>query len=275
MEDRKIKAYELFLDGMSITKASKEVGVDERTLSRFLKSKGIDTKRNSRKYNFDENLFETIDTEEKAYWLGFIYADGCIRANQGNNKNKGLGLEIGLQDSDKQHLVKFANYLNLDQSIVKSRISKSKGKEYESCRIVLGSTKMCNDLIKLGATMRKSLTLTFPSEELIPKELHRHFIRGYFDGDGNIGIRNSQRYINCPRVTFLGTENFIIDMKTLFNKELNTTDVKIQLKKDNKAFSYQKSGEDARKILRYMYDGASIYLERKYKVYEQVFCRPA
>ncbi|MDE1406996.1 hypothetical protein [Bacillus licheniformis] len=271
MEAKKLKAYELFVYGMSIAKASKEVGIDERTLSRYLKSKGVDTKRNSRKHIYDESYFKIIDTEEKAYWLGFIYADGCVRANQGNMKNKGLGLEITLQELDKEHLFKFAKCLKLDESVVKKRASKSNEKCYNSYRITLTSTKMCNYLINKGVTLRKSLTLEFPSTEIINEELQRHFIRGYFDGDGNIGLRNTQRYKNCPRVTLLGTENFLNDTKNLFEDILNVTNVKLQLKQNNKAFSYQKSGNDARKILRYMYDGASIYLDRKYKIYEQIF----
>ncbi|MGG1746816.1 hypothetical protein ABDI04_05350 [Bacillus licheniformis] len=49
MEAKKLKAYELFVYGMSIAKASKEVGIDERTLSRYLKSKGVDTKKKLKK----------------------------------------------------------------------------------------------------------------------------------------------------------------------------------------------------------------------------------
>jgi hypothetical protein len=224
------------------------------------------------KYHFDENYFENIDTETKAYWLGFIYADGCIRENQGKGKNKGLGLEISLKESDRQHLEKFITDIGCsDMSIIKKKIVNLKGKEYTSYRIVINSTKMCKDLISKRVFLRKSLKITFPTKDIVRDELINHFIRGYFDGDGNIGIRNTQRYTNCPRITVLGTEDFLIVLKTIFENELEVSNVKLQLKKNNKAFSYQKSGNDSRKILKYMYDGASIYLDRKYKIFEQIF----
>lgn len=270
---RKEKAFNLFMSGMSITKSAKEAKVGERTLSNLLKSRGIDTSRNSRKYRYDEEYFKNIDTEEKAYWLGFIYADGCVRHNQGNNKNKGLGLEIILNEEDREHLVKFAKCMNLTDEIVKKKTIKLKGKEHVGYRVVLNSTKMCKDLIENGVTLRKSLTLTFPTNDIVNDEMMRHFVRGYFEGDGNVGVRNTHRYKNCPRVSVLGTDNFLTGMKNLFETKLGVTNVSLHSRPDNKVFSYQKSGDDARAILRYMYDGASIYLDRKYKTYEQI-CRP-
>lgn len=271
MEAKKEKAYELFLSGMSITKASKEAGIDERTLSRLLKKRNIDTKVHSRKYRFNEDFFEKIDTENKAYWLGFIYADGCIRENQGKDKNKGLGLEITLKEEDRLHLEKFIAHIGIsDNSIIKDKLSKAKGKEYKSCKVVINSTKMCKDLISLGATQRKSLTLKFPKEQCLNIEFHKHFLRGYFDGDGNIGVRNTQRYRDCPRITLLGTEDFLNSVKSFCESNLGVSNVKLQSRKNGNVYTYQKTGDNAKEILRYMYDGASIYLERKYKIYEQI-----
>ncbi|QWI10073.1 UPF0175 family protein [Bacillus mycoides] len=271
LEMKKEKAYDLYMKGLSIGKASNEAGIDERTLSRLLKKRNIDTTIHSRKYRFNEDYFKKIDTEDKAYWLGFIYADGCVRENQGKNKNKGLGLEISLKESDKSHLEKFINQLGIrDSSIIKRRVIKLKNKEYVAYKVVINSTKLCKDLITNGATPRKSLTLQFPSKEIIQDDLLNHFIRGYFDGDGNVGVRNTQRYKNCPRITVLGTEAFLSDLKNHLEEVFQVTSVKIQRKKDNKAFSYQKTGNDARKILSYMYNGASVYLERKYEEYKRI-----
>jgi hypothetical protein len=271
LEIKKEKAYGLYMKGLSITKASNEVGIDERTLTRLLKKRNIDTTIHSRKYRFNEDYFEKIDTEEKAYWLGFIYADGCVRENQGKGKNKGLGLEISLKESDKSHLEKFIKNIQCyDKSIIKKKVIKLKEKEYVAYRIVINSTKMCKDLISKGVYPRKSLTLKFPTKEIVSDELLKHFIRGYFDGDGNVGVRNTHGYVNCPRVTLLGTEDFLIVLKMIFEKDLKVSNVKLQLKHNNKAFSYQKTGDDARRILRYMYDGASVYLERKYDVHKRI-----
>lgn len=271
IDKRKEIALNLYLNGMSITQSSLNAGIDERTLSRLLKNKGIDTRRCVRKYIYNESYFENIDTEEKAYWLGFIYADGCIREKQGKGKNKGLGLEISLKESDKKHLEKFIKSIECnDENIIKKKIVNLNNKQYVSYRVVINSTKMCKDLISKGAYMRKSLKLKFPTKNIVSDELVRHFIRGYFDGDGNIGLRNTQRYVNCPRITLLGTEDFLYVLKMIFENTLGVTNVNLQLKRNNRAFSYQKTGNDARKILNYMYNRANIYLDRKYEIFKQI-----
>lgn len=272
--EKKEKAYELFMNGMSIAKSSKKVGIDEKTLSRYLRSKNVDTKIHSRKYKFNEDYFKEINTEEKAYWLGFIYADGCVNETIKNKgKNKVLNLEILLKLEDKYILEKFINYLGItDKSIIKNKSVKLKGKNYDACKVSICSTKLCKDLINLGVTPRKSLTLIFPKEEMVCDNLLRHFIRGYFDGDGNIGIRNTSSFKNLPRISVLGTEKFLNSLKNIYESKLNVTSVKLYSRKGNEALTYQKTGDDARSILRYMYEGASVYLVRKYKIYEQ-FCR--
>ena len=64
-------------------------------------------------YSLDENYFKVIDTEDKAYWLGFLYADGSITRFYKTDKKTGekvirsLSLELGLQSGDKHHLEKF------------------------------------------------------------------------------------------------------------------------------------------------------------------------
>lgn len=61
------------------------------------------------------------------------------------------------------------------------------GKEYS--RIQISSKTLTADLLKLGCTPRKSLTLKFPNDGIFKSnDLIRHFIRGYFDGDGSVFI---------------------------------------------------------------------------------------
>src|SRR5690606_21393784 len=142
----------------------------------------------NKKYNFNESFFETIDTEEKAYWLGFIAADGNIN-DRGENKSKSL--HIGLSFKDKNHLLKFMININYSHLLIeiKERIINLKKRRY--VRLNLNSKKMYNDLLDKGITPRKSLTLKPPKN--VPKDLVRHWIRGYFDGDGSVHIYNDKR----------------------------------------------------------------------------------
>ena len=114
--------------------------------------------------------FEKIDSEEKAYWLGFLYADGYISFSE----NK---IELSLAEKDVHHIEKFRDFLGINNRIC----YRPSVKAY---RLSFRSDKCKQDLINQGCTPRKSLTLKFPTSKQVPYELIRHFIRGYFDGDG-------------------------------------------------------------------------------------------
>lgn len=103
------------------------------------------------------DFFKTIDTEEKAYWLGFIAADGNIRKNL-------LACSIELKLSDKGHLEKFAECFDGYYRVEELQ------REYPSARIQIYSKQCCLDLAQYGVTPTKSLTLKIRTE-LIPQEL--------------------------------------------------------------------------------------------------------
>lgn len=114
------------------------------------------------KFYYNKDFFQKIDTEEKAYWLGFIYADGCINRMYRNEKLKSMDLEIGLCREDEKHLRKFLNYIESNVEI-KHKQSKLNGNTYDSSRVTICCTKMCYDLIDKGCTPQKSLSLQFPN----------------------------------------------------------------------------------------------------------------
>ena len=116
------------------------------------------------------NHFEKIDTEEKAYWLGFLYADGSV----GSKENK---IELGLAEKDLSQVEKFKQFIGLDNKI-------SYRKNTKSYRSSFRSQKCKQDLISQGCVPKKSLILTFPTEQQVSHSLICHFMRGYFDGDG-------------------------------------------------------------------------------------------
>lgn len=90
----------------SITKLSKKYNISAKTISDRLKSLGIKVINHQNKTKFNESIFDSIDSEEKAYWLGFIFADGYISGYNSNGKND-FHFEISLKGSDKEHLDKF------------------------------------------------------------------------------------------------------------------------------------------------------------------------
>lgn len=217
-------------------------------------------KEKNRKYFFDEQFFSKIDTEEKAYFLGFLYADGQI-SSRSNNYN----IELSLKEEDKYILEQFAKSLNLNK---KPKLKKVKlnGKIFTSYRLQFSSKEMHSDLIKLGCFPKKSLTLKFPTEEQVPNYLINHFMRGYFDGDGCIYVAENKKI--QPKFSVIGTEKFLKDYQNeliKFCKLKNKTKIsKKNIKNIAYTFSYGGKNQVIR-IYNFLYQNQNIYLERKHK----------
>jgi hypothetical protein len=117
------------------------------------------------KHFFNENYFDKIDNSNKAYWLGFLYADGNVYVGKGKNGNtKGGTVELSLKREDEYHLYNFATDINGNNIPVEQRTIKLEGKEYFASRLALNSITMCKHLIELGCVPNKSLNLTFPKK---------------------------------------------------------------------------------------------------------------
>ena len=129
-----------------------------------------------RKYNYNENYFEKIDSPEKAYCLGFWYADGYVETSPNHV------ISIAQIDLQKDILEKIAHEFGSDKPIYERK--HEKGRIFYVLQF--NGEKLTSDLIKLGCTTNKSLTLQFPTYKIVPIEFMSHFIRGYFDGDGCI-----------------------------------------------------------------------------------------
>ena len=108
---------ERYEGGISLTKLSKELGITRWNLTKKLKELGVKIVNNQNKLKFDDTIFNSIDTEEKAYWLGFIYADGYISDNDKCiYKNV---FELSLNISDINHLYKFNKFTKHEKDNVK------------------------------------------------------------------------------------------------------------------------------------------------------------
>ncbi len=218
------------------------------------------------KYHVNDKYFETIDNEFKAYWLGFLYADGCVRVKCEKNGRSSNTISIGLKSTDVAHLEKFRSSIQTDNPI---RYKNMKGK-YESANVTIVNEKMCHDLIALGCVPNKSLILKFPTYEQVPRDLIRHFIRGYFDGDGTIHINLEKRKLY---VSFLGTEEFCKGLINVMMEDVGVISPTLYKKKDNEAYSI--SWSDINKIgdiYKYLYKDCNIYLDRKLEKFDILYC---
>lgn len=232
---------------LSMTKICKKYRISRKVLRRLLLEKKKYSPVNRQNLlRVREDLFLQIRTEEDAYWLGFIYADGYISSSG--------KFELSLKHSDYQHLLKFAIYCGFDiDKVVKCQPVG----EYFRCRISFATQHLQKRFTKLGVVPQKSLRLTFPTflkEKLIP-----HFIRGYFDGDGNIYYRNIYKRSS----TVLGTKEFLTVLKNIVPIKNNGTIRRIN---NIYVFTFNSLGSD--KFLNYLYKNCTIFLERKYKNYK-------
>ena len=210
----------------------------------------------NRKYKCNHSFFKTINTEEKAYWLGFIAADGNIF-----EKGYTHLLSIGIQTRDKRMLYKFKKSIQSNHPIHdRKRISINGNKVFIST-ISIQSKEIASDLISNGITPKKSLTINFNEiTKNIQEGLQHHFVRGYFDGDGCVSVHKNQL-----RFSFVsGSKNMIEELQKFFEKKCNLNKVKISTSKNNKYFIFKYGGNlNATKIYQLLYSNANIFLKRK------------
>lgn len=131
---------------------------------------------------FDKGYFHEINTPEKAYWLGFIYADGWVVSNTAR-RNYELGIQ--LQSTDDEHLRRFVTAIRGTHKITYADHTKYIcGHPEQSVTHVttvrIYSKQIVSDLIRHGVVERKTQSAIFPTVD----KFFMDFLRGYFDGDG-------------------------------------------------------------------------------------------
>lgn len=197
----------------SLSKICKKYHVGSFTVSNKLKELGYEIINHQNKIKFNEHVFDSIDTEEKAYWLGFIFADGYI--SKIDDKQHIYHFEISLKGSDKPHLDKFNKFMeHEDPNHVKVNKAEcfNTGVITDRCRWCVRSKHLWETLNSYGCTPQKSLTLQFPNISIFKNNtLIKHFIRGYWDGDGCLSYINKE-HTNAD-MSVLGTENFLIELQ--------------------------------------------------------------
>ena len=202
-------------------------------------------------YTLDECFFDVIDTEEKAYWLGFCLADGGLR--EGDN-GKAYGLRVALNPVDRSHLVKLATALKTDSPIVP--FTDNKG--YESVELCVWSVHLAKSLSRLECRLRKTCTHGTP---IIPTELYRHLYRGASDGDGCL-TQTDRRW--C--YSLIGSPRFVADYQNWLMREANLRRTKLGTHGRARVVAYG-GNKQVRRIGKLLYGGAEVYLDRKFALY--------
>lgn len=212
--------------------------------------------------SYNQNYFDCIDTKTKAYWLGFLYADGYI------STHNRWGLELQIEDIDHMK-----NLLaELDANILIKTRARSLS---TSCLFQISNTHMYQALLSKGVIRNKTELLSFPNENILPKEFYPDFIRGFFDGDGSVCFYyNKQKrkdghiakYPRCSMSIVCKSEDFIKNILCILE------DAGIQAgyyinKRDNLPLIQISNFNDLKKFFEYIYrDSCQMNrLNRKYE----------
>lgn len=253
-EEEKLGVFLRKKEGVPVQKIKEEFGISDRSYYDILRKNGWEIKKKVQKYNFTEDYFETIDTEDKAYFLGFILADGCVRSI------KSQKMTLKLKKDDFSIIETFINFINYQ------------GLPYyfdDYVQITLSGSKIIDDLNNLGITENKTMIVKYP---IIPENLNRHFMRGVFDGDGCISIHHDKRD-NSDRGQVnicSGSINFI---NTYVDNLVNYTNVKRNNIRCPRGTYYVIDWgglTDVENIYNFFYKNATVFLERKKETFDKV-----
>ena len=240
---------------LKYTDLQKLLGVSKRLLNTLMKEYNINSRLKNR-YTINENYFSNILTEKQAYILGYICADGFVGSDEYNN--------VVIQSKDLDIIQKISTELEYTGEIRKSQKGGFENSQ-NGYVINFSNKKIANDLRNLGIMPNKSLN--FNNLLDIPEELQRHFLRGYFDGDGSITHYIKKRKYKNKIYTYDSMVMTIIATPKLIEN--------IVLKFGIKKYSIQNSKTDGMVYLRVnadsqiketyklMYDNATIFLSRK------------
>lgn len=221
-------------------------------------------------YSYNQNFFKTINTEEKAYILGLIFADGWVRTSNGTR------LCISLHEDDKDLLFNICDILESNHYPYK--LNNKNQYILDIC-----SSQIVNDLSKYGIVENKTFKILFPK---LDDCLIRHFIRGYFDGDGCVWSgkryfkkfpsRPNGRIIHNVKFNITGHIDFINSLQDYLCKNLNFKKTKLcsyTFRTDAPVATLEYSGRsNLKKFYDFIYKDAKVFMKRKYNKFNEIFC---
>lgn len=237
----------LYNNGYSLFKISKMFDCSSYTIWARLKEWGIDT--STIKYTVNHNFFNIIDTAWKAYWLGFVLADGCV-----SDDNR---ITVCIHSKDINHLRKFLTNIDSDHLIY---IHKNR----KEVTVQFASPTMAADLKNHGIVPRKSLIVK-PCYN-IPLHLVSHFWRGIIDGDGCLNVAKSS---GRAFITLCGTYDICNGFKIWCSQfvEFKAT---VRPTKNPQTFTFTINGKNAAHVIKELYNDSPIYLDRKFESAKKV-----
>ena len=262
-EKEKIIKYYYENPNKKIKEINKIFKLTNRTMNNLFKEFNISSRRKNR-YILNEYFFDTIDNELKAYLLGYLFADGFV----GDEKYNNIVFSQKIEDAEAVELFKKAiEYTG------KLRIFKPGVSSFNNCSdqvaINFSSEHMSKTLRNYGLT-KKEFYNNFPK---LNDELTRHFVRGFFDGDGSITLTRSyykDKIYYGGALDIIVNKNLVNFFLNLFNNIHFTLD---QSKTDYMIYLKNHSKKNMKLFYDYFYKDSKYFLSRKKKKFDEIIGR--
>lgn len=204
MQEKK-EILQLQKEGLNLTEIGRKLNLSSDTIRRRMIKYGIYKSPKIKHPNLNKTYFEKINTKEKAYWLGFLYADGYVRKNS-------LSIVLELSYKDKKTIESFCYAIGINKEKITQRVQKN---GVVSNLITIDSVEFVSHLIKNGCVNKKSLIIQLPNFN--NEEIDLAFFMGYFDGDGSAKSCS----LTCGSLKFLRQAKKKYNLKSKINKVKN------------------------------------------------------
>lgn len=248
------KILELYNKRLQPIEIAEQLNCSSSNITRRLKKIGIEIKRNYSKHRYsrlgrhsiNEDFFNVINNEAKAYFLGLMYSDGSVTNNQ-----------FYLKLKDEDIIIKFKKCLESS-----APIQRRYNGNYDSYCLTISSKKSCSNLIKWGCVPNKTKIIQLPK---LREDLYRHFIRGFFDGDGCLQLHD--KIYRCRFDLTSASKQFLEQLRPIITNIARTNG---SLNKETKysVWHLNYSGHQVADILDWLYKDSNFYLKRKYDKYQ-------
>ncbi len=242
------QAITMYKNGCTSKEISRVTGYHKQTVEDWLHRAGVEMRHRGPQSKIQrEDFFDEIDSEEKAYYLGWLMADGNISINNGQ-----YSIKIHICTEDEDTIIGFLNAIQSSNKINRKIQKDRQGNECYSSYVSLTSKHMCQSLMKLGIIPNKTGKESFPD---ISQEFRAAFLRGFFDGDGITCIGKRKRS------GFISSRNMLIHIQELIGLEKT---IHHPPNTENPNVDYFHLGKHDSKILYdFIYDNATVWMKRK------------
>lgn len=234
-----------YLEGESTRALARDLGCDRIAIKGTLERQGVEQRspaERNRVYVLNPHVFDVIDNELAAYWLGFAYADGCVYKKT---------FKAGLRGADGNHLKKLRAFMQSESPV--HRYTTKSG--HKVAHIEFTDQHLAQQLRQLGIIPKRSKFQAMI--EQVPEHLYHHWLRGLFDGDGSARKR--------PGIEFCGSKEMMEWIRVLLSKKAQTNpNLGIQKHTTANLYYLRYDGrKQAIRIAAYMYQDATTWMDRK------------